>query len=86
MPTQQENLPVYIFDKTPLTIIENACAVRNNGRPCSMYSCMVEEIEGKKAQVHRCSGNPTFCDYIIGVALELSDEGSGLHKKVFGKR
>ena len=75
--------PQYTPNMMPLVLMQNACMIRNDGAPCSLYEHKVEIKEGEKADVHYCHGNMAFCDYAMGIALELSDSRSGLSKKAF---
>ena len=81
----EEDLPRYTFGSTPYVLIKEACQKRfGEDAPCNFYHKGIETIEGERAEVHRCSG-PSTCDYMMDIALILSDSRSELHKRVFAE-
>jgi len=78
----EKQRPVYT-PGMPFELMQNACMVRNDGRPCFLHEHKIEIREGVEADVHYCHGNQAFCDFAMGVALALSDERSELHKRVY---
>ena len=81
-----EQYALYSEATPPLYLIEEACQKRNNGNPCELYSQEKRNIKGKKALVHICRGNSTWCDHITTTGLILSDPRSELHKKVYSSK